>query len=97
MAPGTWDVPVGVSGQMPQRKNGRTTDNKTGPQDAGLVFENLAMKGSRSQALIVFRDRLVHRAISLIGSPSRSCMRRTFAYIAMVCTSSPCQSEPPAG
>jgi len=37
--------------------------------------------------LIVFLDRLVRRAISLIVRPSRSRIRHTFAYIAMVCTS----------
>ncbi len=44
--------------------------------------------GPRSQTLIVFLDRLVRRAISLIDRPSRNRIRRTFAYIAMVCTSS---------
>jgi hypothetical protein len=39
--------------------------------------------------LIVFLDKLVRRAISLIDSPSRNRIRRTFAYIAMVCTSDP--------
>ena len=38
---------------------------------------------------MVLRDKLVRRAISLIDSPSRSLSRRTFAYIDMVCTSSP--------
>jgi len=42
--------------------------------------------GPRSQSSIVFLDRLVRRAISLIDRPSRSRIRRTFAYIAMVCT-----------
>jgi hypothetical protein len=37
--------------------------------------------------LIVLRDRLVRRAISLIDRPSLSRILRTFAYIAMVCTS----------
>jgi serine/threonine protein kinase len=37
---------------------------------------------------LVFRDRLVRRAISLIDRPSRSRILRPFAYIAMVCTSS---------
>jgi hypothetical protein len=48
--------------------------------------------GLLSQPLIVFLDTLVRRAISLIDSPSRSRSRRTFAYIAMVCTSPSQQS-----
>jgi hypothetical protein len=42
---------------------------------------------------MVFLDKLVRRAISLIDSPSRSLILRTFAYIAMVCTSSPRQLQ----
>jgi hypothetical protein len=37
--------------------------------------------------LTVFLARPVRRAISLIDTPSRSRILRTFAYIAMVCTS----------
>jgi len=37
----------------------------------------------------VFLDRLVRRAISLIDKPSRNRILRTFAYVAMACTSSP--------
>jgi hypothetical protein len=39
--------------------------------------------------LIVFLAKLVRRAISLIDKPSRTRILRTFAYIAMVCTSYP--------
>jgi hypothetical protein len=39
--------------------------------------------------LIVFLDKLVRRAISLIDRPSRNRILRTFAYIVMVCTSYP--------
>jgi hypothetical protein len=47
--------------------------------------------GPRSQPLIVFLAKLVRRAISLIVNPSRNRILRTFAYIAMVCTSSSLQ------
>jgi hypothetical protein len=43
----------------------------------------------------VFLDRLVRRAISLIAKPSRYRNLRTFAYIAMVCTSSSCRAKTP--
>jgi hypothetical protein len=45
--------------------------------------------GARSHILMVFLARPVRRAISLIARPSRSRILRTFAYIAMVCTSHP--------
>jgi hypothetical protein len=47
--------------------------------------------------LIVFLDKLVRRAISLIDRPSRNRIRLTFPYVAMVCTSSPAGPENPAG
>jgi hypothetical protein len=61
-----------------------------GPIFFGAVDRRYAISlrtGPRSQSLIVFLDRLIRRAISLIDNPSRSRIRRTFAYIAMVCTS----------
>jgi len=58
-----------------------------GPADRWYVIS--PRTGVRSHVLIVFLDRLVRRAISLIDRPSRNRILRTFAYIAMVCTSFP--------
>ena len=59
------------------------------PGASGRRYRISLRTGSRSHSLIVFLDRLVRRAISLIDKPSRSRIRRTSAYIAMVCTSFP--------
>ena len=46
----------------------------------------LSQRGIRSHFLMVLRDRLVRRAISLIDNCSRKYIRRIFAYMIMVIT-----------
>src|SRR5262249_49726925 len=53
--------------------------------------------GARSHCLMVFLDRPVRRAISLIDSPSCCSILLTFAYIASVCTSPSLQVSHPQG
>src|ERR1700677_2695855 len=59
----------------------------------GRVYFNSERSGSFSHFLIVLRDRLVLRAISLIDAFSRKCIRRTLAYMLMVITSKSCWSN----
>jgi hypothetical protein len=51
-----------------------------------LLYFNLSLSDSRSHFLIVLRDKLVRRAISLISNLSRNRIRRIFAYINMAIT-----------
>jgi hypothetical protein len=72
------------------RRQGLPQDRLVRPDLLGPAARRYFMSlrtGVRSHVLIVFLDRLVRRAISLIDKPSRNRILRTFAYIAMVCTS----------
>ncbi|MCR0968166.1 hypothetical protein C3R74_03090 [Acidithiobacillus ferridurans] len=53
-----------------------------------LQHVGLVPSGARSHFLMVLRDRLVRRPISLMDTCSRKNIRRTFAYMTMVITSS---------